>query len=142
MDDRHIWDSAPDNDDLPGTIEHHTFEHPPRGLPDRTVEVFYHPPTATAARILENDDHRYSVQPTAGGCPALSDGAPEPGEAVVQPEDPHEAVSGSASVVGRSLAALTAARAVAYGWIRGWQSRNTLAPRREGGVRDVRRDDA
>lgn len=136
------WDSVPDTEMMPGRIEHHTFSDPDFGIPDRTVEAFYHPPTATAARILEAEDGEYSVQPSAGGFPAQTEDDPEQGEPVVQPPRTGEMVSGSVSVVATNVGALADARAVAYGWIRGWTSRNMLMPDSEGGVRDVERDTA
>lgn len=134
---REFHDPVPDDDDLTYSIEHWDGDRI-RGeidagarFTDGLFEAYVHPRTGTAARIIENSDGGFSVQPTMGGFADY--------DCVVQPDAPNEFVSGSASVLALDLESLAEARAMAYAWLHGWVLRNSNVGDSGGDVRDRER---
>lgn len=123
-----------EDDELLWSIEHwdrERIEAEDAGRIERMVEAFVHPRTGTAARILEDDDGEYSVQPSMGDF--------GPYDCVIQSDDPTEMVSGGSSVVAMEIETLLEARAIAYYWIRGWVQRNSSIGDSAGDLRDAER---
>jgi len=113
------FEQAPDDEDLLYSVEHWDEDkiasRDARHI-DKDHEAFVHPRTATAARVMQADDGTYSVQPAMGTY--------DNGDCVIQPDDPAEWVSSTASVAMMEVESLAAARALAYMWMRGWVQRN------------------
>lgn len=125
------FETVPGDDDLLYSIEHWSkkgIEESDGRFTDSLREAFVHPRTGTAARIIEDEDGTYSVQPSMGDF--------GPYGLVVQSDDPTEFVSGGASVAVTGLESKAEARAVAHFWMRGWVMRNSTVGDSEGDVLD------